>query len=127
MRLAPDASLPLVSQASPAVLIRWMSVPLGHAQESIDLMKSDLLPAVKKSGITDFSIWRAFFGTRQGQIVRFEGIEGWAVFDKPDPVAVAAGDTAYQRFLSKANPLMTEAREDVYRFRPELSYLPPKK
>jgi len=54
-------------------------------------------------------------------------IEDWATFDKPDRIAAAMGQSAYDQLQTKTRPMLAEVRLDAYRFQPELGCLPPKK
>jgi hypothetical protein len=122
--MVPDASLPLTSEFQPMLFVRWVRVSSGHGSEYVDVLKSDLLPAVKKARYKSYSVWQAMLGTELPQYLLVEGLDNWAFFDGPNPLIGAMGQDAYQRYLSKTRQVTVDAREDVYRFRPELSYLP---
>jgi len=109
------------------MVAHWVRMSPGHGREYTDAVTSDWLPAVKKSGLKPFSLWQVWFGSQQSQYLSLIGIDNWAFFDRPDPIAAAMGNEAYQRYGAKIRPAMVEASEEVYRFRPELSYLPAKK
>ena len=124
LRMVPDASLPLTSEFQPMIFVRWVRVSSGHGSEYVDVLKSDLLPAVKKARYKSYSVWQAMLGTELPQYLLVEGLDNWAFFDGPNPLIGAMGQDGYQRYLSKTRQVTVDAREDVYRFRPELSYLP---
>ena len=124
LRLVSDSSLPLDNDFPPMIVARWVRLAPGHGSEYVAATKSDILPAVKKAGIKSYSFWQVVFGAQQSQYLALIGIDNWASFDRPDPTVAAMGNEAYQRFRAKTRPIMVEAREDVYRFSPETSYLP---
>jgi hypothetical protein len=125
LRLVPDASLPLGNENPPMIVARWVRLAgRGHGQEYTASIKTELLPAVGKAGIKSYSLWQVWFGTEQSQYLSLLPLDHWALFDQPDPIVTAMGNESYQRYRNKTTPIVAEVREDVYRFRPELSYLP---
>src|SRR5580700_4817062 len=125
LRLVPDASLPLTGENPTMMILRWVRLAgPGHGQDYTAAIKTDLLPSVRKSGIKSYSLWQVWFGTEQSQYLSLLPLDHWALFDQPDPIVTAMGNESYQRYRNKTTPIVAEVREDVYRFRPELSYLP---
>jgi hypothetical protein len=127
LRLVPDASLPLTSDNPPMLFARWVRVSAGHADDYAAIQKADLPPAFRKAGLKFASVWQVVFGSQLSQFLQLAGSEKWAALDGPDPASQAMGEEALARYRMKIRPLIVEAHEDVYRFRPELSYLPAKK
>jgi hypothetical protein len=127
MHLVPDASLPLAGENPRMLFVRWVRVSSGHLGEYEGIVKNEILPGLKKAGIKSFSVWQVDFGAPTPQLVLIEGIDNWAFFDRANPLKAAVGQEAYERTLTKAQAITVELREDLYRFRPELSYLPSKK
>jgi hypothetical protein len=125
LRLVPDAGLPLTGENPPMMIARWVRLAgPGHGQEYTAAIKTDLLPSVRKAGIKSFSLWQVWFGTEQSQYLSLIALDKWASLDQSDPIVAAMGNEAYQRYGNKTTPMIAQVREDVYRFRPELSYLP---
>jgi len=125
LRLVPDAGLPLTGENTPMMIARWVQLAgPGHGQEYAGIVRTDLLPSVRKAGIKSFSLWQVWFGAEQSQYLSLIALNQWASLDQPDPIVAAMGNEAYQRYRNKTTPIVAQVREDVYRFRPELSYLP---
>jgi len=124
LRLVPDASLPLTNEFQPMLFVKWVHVSYGHGSEYVDILKSDLIPAVTKARYKSYSVWQAVLGTEAPQYLLVEGLDNWASFDGANPLVGAMGQDGYQRYLSKTRQLIVSSRGDIYRFRPELSYLP---
>jgi hypothetical protein len=103
------------------IYARWARVSSAHAAEYGAILKTDLLPAIKKAGIKSYSACQVMLGTEAPQRLLLVGIDNWAFFDRPAALTSAMREEA----LTKMRELTVDAREDVYRFRPELSYLPP--
>jgi hypothetical protein len=89
------------------------------------LVKSDILPAVKKSGAKDYSIARGQFGEPSTTVISVLGLNNWADLDGGLGVEKALGKEGFQSFLLKMAPLIVSSQFDIYRFQPNLSYLPP--
>jgi hypothetical protein len=117
----------VLGDPSPMLITRWVTPLPGRGPDYTSLFKSDLLPAISKAGVKTFSMWQVRFGGERSQFLELVPIEDWATFDKPDRIAAAMGHSAYDQFQTKIRPMLAEVRLDAYRFRAELSYLPPKK
>jgi hypothetical protein len=122
----PEISLPRTPE--PPAMIRRLSsqVRPDKVDAYIALLKSDLFPAVKKSGLKSFNIAQVRYGRMNTEFASVAGIAKYEDLDGQSPVVNAMGDTAYQAFLAKLRPLIYETRIDLYRFLPELSYMPSK-
>jgi hypothetical protein len=53
------------------------------------------------------------------------GLSNWADLDGGFGLEKALGKEGYQSFLLKLTPLIVSSQFDLYRFQPDLSYLPP--
>ena len=89
------------------------------------LVKSDILPAVKKSGAKDYSITQSRFGEPATVITSVLGFNNWAELDAGVGPQKALGKEGYAALLAKVTPLIVSSEYDIYRFQPDLSYLPP--
>ena len=92
--------------------------------EYLALMKSDLLPAVKKAGLKDYSLARVRFGAPSSDFLSVAAMDSWADLDGTSWIIRAMGEDGYQRFLAKLRPLRTESEWNIYRYMPDLSYQP---
>ena len=91
------------------------------------LVKSDVLPAAKKAGMTTFSVGQTRYGAPNTTFISVTGLNKWADMDGGASIQKAMGEEGYQRFLAKLRPLTVESEVTMYRFMPDLSYLPPAK
>ena len=89
------------------------------------LVKAEILPAAKKSGLKDYSVAQARYGAPSTEFLTAVGLNKWAELDEPFGVAKALGQDGYQRLLTKIRSLLLESEYNVYRFQRDLSYLPP--
>jgi len=117
-------SLPFTKAVPKMVSVLRVHLHPAKVDEYLALAKSELLAAVKKSGVKTYSVARARYGASRAEITSVLGIDSWADLDETSPVAKAMGADAYQKYLNKVRPLMQDVDYNVYRFQPDLSFLP---
>ena len=124
--LEADLSLPMPS-GDPQPLARVMRtwVKPEHVNAYMALVKSDVLPAAKKSGQKLFSVGRVRFGGSTYQFSTVTAFANWAEMDSPPALTAAmGGEAAYQKFLAKLRPLVTRNEYEMYRFMKDQSVMP---
>ena len=127
-----------VDEMQPDMMIRSSDIPAmirtsrtrviaGKMDDVKALFRDQLLPAVKKSGASDFGVAVARFGTPANEIHTYLGMKGWADLD--GPIGAQKGMTAdeYKAFAAKLQPLIESTEWSIWKFEPELSYLPESK
>ncbi|HEY3441285.1 MAG TPA: hypothetical protein VGK29_11055 [Paludibaculum sp.] len=120
----PDSSSPR-STAMPAfVRTGRTTVAPGKMNEVLDLFKNEVAPAWKKAGVSSYGVYRIRYGAPNNQIHTFVAMKAWADLDTPSAVEQAMGAEGFQRFQSKIGALTLRTEFTIYRYRPELSYLP---
>ena len=122
--LLPDLSLPRAGDIPKMVSVLRTRVRAEKVDEYLALMKSDLLPAVKKAGLKDYSLARVRFGAPSSEFLSVAAMDSWADLDGTSWIIRAMGEDGYQRFLAKLRPLRTESEWNIYRYMPDLSYQP---
>ena len=123
----PDLSLPRT--ADPPTMIRVMRslVRADKVNDYLALVKSDVVPAVKKGQLKVFSVARTRYGAPVNEIVSVTGLQSWADLDGASPLVEGMGGREkYDAFLAKVTPMIIRTQVDVYRYQPELSYTPAK-
>ena len=121
----PDLSLPDSGKIPTMIRVLVTQVRPDKVNDYLALVKSDILPAVKKSGSKDYSIAQSRFGEPAAVITSVLGFNNWADLDGGLGVQKALGKEGYHSFLLKLTPLIVSSQFDIYRFQPDLSYLPP--
>ena len=118
----PGAELPKVVRTG-----RMRIVP-GKLDDELALYKSDLVPALKKAGITNFGIAVSRYGTPMNEIHTYLGLDGWTgPFDGSVGAQKVMSAEAYKAYMAKTNGMIEGIEYTIWRFQPELSYLPEKK
>jgi len=121
----PDLSLPDSGKMPAMIRVLVTQVRPDKVNDYLALVKSDILPAIKKSGVTDYSIAQGRFGESSAVITSVAGLSNWADLDGGYGAQKALGKEGYQNLLLKITPLIANSQYDIYRFQPDLSYLPP--
>ncbi len=107
----------------PMVSVTWVTAQAGKARDFAAFAKSDTLPLHKKAGTKFFFVAQVVLGGPSSEFEIVSGMPNWAALDGPS-LLMSMGQEAYDRFRTKRNELMVNRREEVYRFRADLSYLP---
>jgi hypothetical protein len=123
----PELSLPMPDGAPPAMVsVLRVLVKPERLDDYMKVMKEELVPGMKKAGAKVFVISRARFGAPGNEITSVRGMDNFAVLDGPSALVEAMGGReAYSAFLSKLAPMRISSEYQLYRFRPEMSHLPP--
>jgi hypothetical protein len=123
-----DLSLPLADTppAMAQVLRTWVRPDQLEAYRS--LVKSDLLPAAKKSGMKSYSVSRVRAGGANQEFSTVTGLDNYAALDGVSPIVTGLGGQAvYEKFLAKMRPMVTRTEYQIYRYLPNQSYTAPRK
>lgn len=124
--LETDLSLPLANVDPPPmvrVIRTWVRPEHNEAYRA--LIKSDLLPAARKSGLKLWSVARVRFGGSVYEYQTVSGVANWAEIDGDSPIITAlGGQPAYAKFLAKQRPMVSRSEYEMYRLLKDQSYLP---
>ena len=123
-----------VDEMQPDMTIRSQEIPPmvrtgrtkvmpGKMDEVKALFRSQVVPAVKKSGASDYGVAVARFGTPTNEIHSYLGMKGWADLD--GPIGAEKGMTAdeYKAFQAKLQLLIESTEWTLWKYQPELSYV----
>ncbi len=121
--MQPDLTLPRPAQMPNMLRTARINVASGKMDEVLALMKSVTLPAMKSAGVA-YGVGLVRYGTGTNQVLIHVGFSSWADLDGPTPIEKAAGRDAYLKYTDKLTTLTARTEWTIYRFRPELSYVP---
>lgn len=122
--LEPDLSLPMTATPPPMVRVLRTWVRPDKIAEYRALVKSDILPAARKSGVKVYGVSAVRMGGPNNEFNSVLGLEKWADMDGEGPiVAGMGGREGYNKFLAKLRPLITRSEYQVYRLLKDQSYL----
>jgi hypothetical protein len=126
-QLVPGTLVPLSGEMPKFVRVATIDVKPDKVDEFMALTKSDVVPAIKKSGASAYGMYRTVLG---GPTVRFSSyvsVNALADLDGPLGAAKGMSEAEYKEFSKKTGAMGTIVQFNAYRFESEMSYLPPPK
>jgi hypothetical protein len=88
-------------------------------------MKSDMMPAVQKSGLKTYVTYRVLYGSAASEFRMSMGLNSWAELDEMNPIVKGMGGQAgYEKYLAKIRPMLAMSEYSISNYRPDLSYVP---
>jgi hypothetical protein len=121
----PDLSLPPSPEIPKMIRVLVTEVRPDKYKEYLDLVKSDILPAAQKGGLKTYIFAEARDGAPNTSVSSVVVMNSWADLDGEFGVEKGLGKEGYQALLGKIRPLIVSSEANIYRFQPDLSYLPP--
>jgi hypothetical protein len=124
-----------IDEMQPDMMVRSKEVPAmvrvgrtrvvsGKMDELKALFRDQIVPAVKKSGASDYGVAVARFGTPANEIHSYLGLSGWADLDGPIGAEKGMSAAEFKAFGAKLAPLIESTEWSMWKFQPELSYMP---
>jgi hypothetical protein len=99
----------------------------GKMDDVKALFRDQILPAIKKSGATDYSFAEGRYGTPTNEIHTVLGMKGWADLDSPIGAAKGMSADEFKALQAKLATLTQSTEWSLWTFEPDFSYLPPSK
>lgn len=121
----PDLSLPPSQELPKMIRVLVTEVRPDKYREYLGLVKSDVLPAAQKGGLKTYIFAEVRDGAPNTSVSSVVAMDSWADLDGDFGVEKGLGKDGYQALLSKIRPLIVSSEANIYRYQPDLSYLPP--
>ncbi|MGB7759831.1 MAG: hypothetical protein WBL61_08385 [Bryobacteraceae bacterium] len=99
-------------------------VAFGKTDDVLAILKSYTLPAVQKAGVSAFGVAVARYGTPNNEIHTYSAFNGWADLDEPYGVQKGMSADEYKTYQARLGPLVESIEWTMWRFEPDLSYVP---
>jgi hypothetical protein len=123
--LQPD--LAINSKEIPPMVRTGVSrIAPGKMDEAKAIFHELIFPAVKKSGATSYGVAYARLGTPTNEIHSYIGLSGWGDFDGPLGSEKGMTSAEYKTLLARLSTVVESTEWTVWKFHPDLSYIPPK-
>ncbi len=124
-RPLPDLSIRPQGQMARPTFIHMIRIRVraGGTEEFAAVVKSDLIPGLKKLDVKLLLARRNILGG-VGDYYFVEGMEKWAELDNPVSLEKAMSPEAYKKMEDKFNSLVTLREDTIWRYQPDLSYYP---
>lgn len=135
LNIETDSLETWVDEMQPELMIRSQNIPAyvrtgrsrilpGKMEEMRALFRDEILPAYRKSGATDYGVAVGRFGTPTNEFHSYLGVSGWADFDGPVGTQKGMSPSEWKAFEAKVGTLVESTQWDLWKFHPELSYVP---
>ena len=121
----PDLSSPSNGDVPKMIRVLQTQVRPEKMNEYLDLIKNEIVPAIKKGGTTDYSYAEGRLGESNLTVTSVVGFNSWADLDAGVGAQKGLSKDGYQDLVAKVRSLIVQSQFDVYRYEPDLSYLPP--
>jgi hypothetical protein len=113
------------SKEIPAMVRTGVSrIAPGKMDEAKALFRDQIVPAVKKSGTTSYGVAVARFGTPTNEIHSYIGLSGWGDLDGPIGAEKGMSPAEWKAFQAKLPGLIERTEWTIWKFHPDLSYIP---
>ncbi len=96
----------------------------GKIDELKALFHDQIVPAVKKSGATDFGVAVARYGTPANEIHTYVAMRGWGDLDAPFGAEKGMSAAEWKAFQAKLPSLVESTEWTIWKYQPDLSYIP---
>lgn len=123
--VVPDLSLPDTNTMPKMIRVIVTDVRPDKYNEYLDLEKNEILPAVKKSGAAFYSFAETRYGNSSLEVTSVTGFDSWADLDAGIGAQKGLGMDGYHALVEKVRPLIAKSEFNIYRYEPDLSYMPP--
>jgi hypothetical protein len=103
-------------------ILSLVNAASGRGPEVEALLKNDIVPALKKGGVTYYSVVQVVFGDDVNKYMTLTLVNDYAEIAKGSPLERALGPEGMTKLTQKAGPLVTRLERRIIRYLPDLSY-----
>jgi hypothetical protein len=96
----------------------------GRGPDFEALLKTDIVPALKRAGVTYYSVVQVVFGDDVNKYMTLTLVNDYSEIAKGSPLERALGPEGMANLTRKAGPLVTRLERRIIRYLPDLSYGP---
>jgi hypothetical protein len=122
--LLPELSTGTNSEPPTLVRISRVRIRPDRVQEWMGIVKNELLPAYKKAGRT-LTVRQVRMGAPTNEFHMSTRVANWAEAGK-NQILDSMGKEAYDRMVAKITAVTLTREIDMFRYRPDLSWSPPR-
>jgi hypothetical protein len=123
--IMPEFSSPPNGEMPKMVRVLQTQVRPEKMGEYLDLVKNEIVPAIKKGGAKDYNYAQGRLGESSLTVTSVIGFNSWADLDETIGAEKGLGKEGYGNLVATVRALIVESQFDIYRFEPDLSYLAP--
>jgi hypothetical protein len=101
-----------------------VNVTSGRAGDFEALVKSDVIPGLKKAGVTYYSVVQTIFGGDANEFWTLSLVPNYAELAKGSPLERGLGPEGMAKLTQKAAPVITRVERRIIRYLADLSFGP---
>lgn len=105
-------------------LLSIVNTANGRGADFEALLKSDVVPALKKGGVAYYAVAQVVFGDDVNKYLTLSAVNDYAELAKGSPLERSLGPEGMAKLTQKAAPLITRLERRIVRYLPDLSYGP---
>jgi hypothetical protein len=105
-------------------LVNWLHIAPGRTAEFENLLKTEIVPAMKKADVRAYLVSRTVHGGDTNEYVSLTFMDSYADIGKEQPIVGGMGQAAFNRFVPKTAGIITHHERSIVRYVPELSFGP---
>jgi hypothetical protein len=105
-------------------LLTVVNATSGRGAEFEALLKSDVVPALKKGGVSYYAVAQVVFGDDVNKYMTLMLVNDYAELAKGSPIERVLGPEGMAKLTVKAGPLVTRLERRIIRYLPDLSFGP---
>jgi hypothetical protein len=123
LRTRPDLSyMPDPARTPKLALVSMVELANGRQAEFEALVKTDVLPAMKKAQVKGYSVAQVVYGGSTNQVITMVAYDTFEEIGKGHPFEIALGPAGAAKLLQKSAPIVTRLERYISRYVPELSF-----
>ncbi|MBA2602482.1 MAG: hypothetical protein H0U94_02750 [Acidobacteria bacterium] len=123
IRTRPDLSFRTAPDATPKLaVVATISVVPGRTADFEAVIKSDVIPAMKKAGVQTYSVSQTVLGGNVNEYTTLTYLDNYAAMDQPWGLEKALGQEGMLALGKKFSGIIEHHERMVVRFMPELSF-----
>ena len=120
----PDLSFGTRPAVHKLGLLTVVTAVSGKGADLEAFLKSDVIPALKKGGVSYYSVVQVLFGDDANKYMTLTAVNDFAELAKGSPIERALGPEGMAKLTQKAGPLVSRLERRIIRYLPDLSYGP---
>lgn len=126
LRFREDLSIRQSMAEPPAIAtLTDIHVAFGQGPAFEAILKNDVMPAMKKAGLTQYWVYQTVLGGDVNSWTIVTLFKNFAEFDAPAPLIRAIGQEGASKLSAKSAGIIVSMERSVMRYRAELSYQAP--
>jgi hypothetical protein len=105
-------------------VVNFIHVAPGRGVDFENIIKTEVLPAVKKAGVIGYFVSQTVFGGDTNAYTTVTLADSFSEIAKGSPIQRALGEAGFNRLVRRTAGIITRQERAIARYNPELSIAP---